>query len=78
VFFVHFTDGDVPLAVVFGVSVPEPDGSMLKDIEPFTADEHVFVILAVTPVVAGIVAVMVFGVAQVGQTIVSVIPLLLL
>jgi hypothetical protein len=51
---------------------------MLKDIEPFTADEHVFVILAVTPVVAGIVAVMVFGVAQVGQTIVSVIPLLLL
>ena len=77
-FFVHFADGDVPLAVVFGVSAPEPDGSMLKAIEPLTADPQVFVILAVTPVVAGIVAEMVFGAVQVGQLMVSVIALLLL
>jgi hypothetical protein len=69
---VHFTDGEAPLAVVFGVSVTEPDGSMLKDIEPLTAEVHVFEILAVTPVVAGIVALMTFGAPQVGQLIVSV------
>jgi hypothetical protein len=74
---VHFTDGDVPLAVVFGVSVPDPDGSMLNDIEPLTAEEQVFAILARTPVDAGIVATMVFGAVQRGQTIVSVIALLL-
>ena len=74
-FMVHFTNGDVPLAVVFGVSVPDPDGSMLKDIEPLTADPQVFAILAVTPVVAGIVAVMFFGpVGQVGHLTLSVIP----
>ena len=72
-FLVHFTDGDVPLAVVSGVSVPEPDGSMLKDIDPLTAEVHVFEILAVTPVVDGIVAVMVLGAVQVGQLMVSVI-----
>ena len=77
-FMVPFTEGDVPLAVVFGVRVPEPDGSMLKDIEPLTADPQVFAILAVTPVVAGIVAVMVFGIEQVGQLMVSVTALLLL
>jgi len=77
VFFVHFTDGEVPLAVVFGVSVPKPDGSMLKDIEPLAADEQVFAILAVTPVVAGIVAVMVFGAVHKGQLMVSVTALLL-
>jgi len=76
-FMVHFADGDVPLAVVLGVSVPEPDGSMLNDIEPLTADPQVFVILAVTPVVAGIVAVMVFVPVHVGQLMVSVTALLL-
>jgi hypothetical protein len=45
---------------------------MLKDIEPFTAEVQVFVILAVTPVVAGIVALMTFGAPQVGQLILSV------
>jgi hypothetical protein len=77
-FIVHFADGDVPLAVVFGVSVPAPDGSILKDIEPLTADEQVFVMLAVTPVVAGIVALITFGALQLGQLIVSVTALLLL
>jgi len=39
-FMVHFTDGDVPLAVVLGVKVPEPDRSMVKDIEPAAAEVH--------------------------------------
>jgi len=77
-FMVHFTEGDVPLAVVLGVRVPEPDGSMLNDIVPLTADPQVFAILPVTPVVAGIVALMIFGALQVGQVMVSVIALLLL
>ena len=75
---VHFTEGDVPLAVVLGVRVPDPDGSMLNDIVPLTADPQVFAILPETPVVAGIVAVMTFGRVQVGQVMVSVIALLLL
>jgi hypothetical protein len=50
---------------------------MLNDIEPLTAEEQVFAILARTPVDAGIVATMVFGAVQRGQTIVSVIALLL-
>jgi hypothetical protein len=50
----------------------------LKDIEPLTADEQVFVMLAVTPVVAGIVATMVFANKHVGLLMVSVIALLLL
>ena len=77
-FMVHTTDGDVPLAVVLGVRVPVPDGTMLNDIEPLTADPQVFEMLPVTPVVAGIVAVMVFVPLQVGQLMVSVIALLLL
>ena len=77
-FAVHITDGDVPLAVVLGVIVPDPDGSMVKAIEPLTADPQVFEILAVTPVVAGSVAVMVFVPLQVGQLMVNVTALLLL
>ena len=72
-FFVHFADGDVPLAVVLAVIGPGVvDGSMLKVIDPLTAVPHVFPILAVTPVVAGIVAVMVVGAVQVGQLMVNV------
>ena len=47
-FLVHFTDGDVPLAVVFAVNGPARDGSILKDIVPPTAEPHVFRIVAVT------------------------------
>jgi len=80
-FMVHIADGDVPSAVVLGVSVPAPDGSMVKDIVPLTADPQVFAILAVTPVVAGTVAVMAFAKRQAPPlplVMVSVIALLLL
>jgi hypothetical protein len=53
-FFVQFTDGDVPLAVVSGVSVPEPEGSMLKDIEPLTEEVHASLTVTVTLLIGNV------------------------
>jgi hypothetical protein len=48
---VHFTEGLVPLAVVFGVSAPALDGSRSKVIAPFVGVVHVSLTVPVTSTV---------------------------